>query len=147
MPVPPLPPLPDQAERLIDLGVHELAGRPAGDLHAAAAAGRPGSLLVIHPDLAPASMLAPLVHHRDKAGFVVVDMADVDYFRPVEPAAIPAAPIYLVDEVAAATSSRTGARTKRGRPSPRPGARRCCWPRACTGCCSSRTRWSAITAS
>jgi hypothetical protein len=94
-----LPPLPEQAERLIELGVHELAHLPAADLRAAAA-GPSDSLLVIHPDRAPASALVPLVRHRDKAGFVVVDMGDVDEFRPVEPVTVPDAPVYLVGEPA-----------------------------------------------
>jgi len=89
-----------QAERLIELGVHELAAVPATELRAAAASEAPGPLLVIHPDRAPASVLAPLVRHRDKPGFVVVDMADVDDFQPVAPESIPAAPVYLADDVA-----------------------------------------------
>src|SRR4051794_6772712 len=100
VPVPSLPPLTAQAERLIELGVHELAAVPATELRAAAASEAPGPLLVIHPDRAPASVLAPLVRHRDKPGFVVVDMADVDDFQPVAPESIPAAPVYLADDVA-----------------------------------------------
>ncbi|HWU12180.1 MAG TPA: DUF5701 family protein [Streptomyces sp.] len=99
--VPPLPPLPSiatQAERLIELGVHELARVPAEELRAFAANaghGSDGALLAVHPDRAPASALAPLLRRDDKPGFVVVDMPDVDLFAPtgVEP---PAAPLYLV---------------------------------------------------
>ena len=96
--VPPLPPLPDQAERLIELGMPEVAGLPADQLRAAAASGEAGALLVIHPDRVPASALAPLVRHHDKPGFVVVDMADVDEFTPVEPADVPSSPVYFVDQ-------------------------------------------------
>lgn len=96
--VPPLPSLTDQAERLIQLGVHDRAGLPADQLRAAAASSGTGALLVIHPDRAPASALVPLIRHADNAGFVVVDMADVDEFTPVEPADVPSTPVYLVQQ-------------------------------------------------
>ncbi|MFB7646410.1 DUF5701 family protein [Streptomyces sp. NPDC056084] len=104
---PPLPPLATQADRLIELGVHELAGIPAADLRGFAEAARRGSsarggglessdvLLAVHPDRVPASALAPLLRREGKPGFVVVDMADVDRFAPcgVE---VPNSPLYLV---------------------------------------------------
>ncbi|MFE7582936.1 DUF5701 family protein [Streptomyces gardneri] len=104
-PLPPLPPLAAQAERLIELGVHEIAGVSADALRtfaaeaAAAAAGDDrGALLAVHPDRAPASALAPLLRRADKPGFVVVDMPDVDDFAPsgIE---LPDAPFYLVTGV------------------------------------------------
>ncbi|MGV9573069.1 DUF5701 family protein, partial [Streptomyces nigra] len=70
-----LPPLAAQAERLIELGVHDLAKTPADSLRAfAGRAGdaHPGALLALHPDHVPASALAPLLRRRDKPGFVVV---------------------------------------------------------------------------
>ena len=76
-----LPSLPDQAERLVRLGVHDLAGIPADLLHEVAASGPSGSLLVTS---APASELAPLLRLGDKPGFVVEDMFDVDDFAPIE---------------------------------------------------------------
>ncbi|MEV0280785.1 DUF5701 family protein [Streptomyces sp. NPDC050610] len=96
--VPPLPPLAAQAERLIELAVHELAGIPADDLrtfaeNAAAEDGR--TLLAVHPDRVPASALAPLLRRADKPGFVVVDMPDVDQFAPSS-VELPDAPLYLV---------------------------------------------------
>ena len=95
----PLPPLTAQAERLIELGVHEIASlSPAELCDAAASAGpRDGALLVVHPDLAPASRLAGLVEREGRRGFVVVDMTDVDAFTPVPEAALPDSPVYLVD--------------------------------------------------
>ncbi|MEU1125093.1 DUF5701 family protein [Streptomyces sp. NPDC005899] len=81
----PLPPLTSQAERLIELGVHELAGVPADDLRAVAEGAGPadgGALLTLHPDRAPASALAPLLRRAGKPGFVVTDMSDVDRFTP-----------------------------------------------------------------
>ncbi|RSS85220.1 hypothetical protein EF903_21895 [Streptomyces sp. WAC05292] len=96
----PLPSLAAQAERLVELGVPELAGIPADRLRAYAATaggdGRDGGLLLaVHPDLAPASALAPLLRHGDKPGFVVTDMADVDRFTP-DGIDLPDAPLYVV---------------------------------------------------
>lgn len=92
-----LPSLSEQAERLIEFGVHRLAGLTVEQLQNVPH--RPGSLLVIHPDLVPASMLAPLLRVNDKPGFVVTDMADVDEFVPIPSAAVPDAQIYLVDDL------------------------------------------------
>jgi Family of unknown function (DUF5701) len=98
--LPTLPPAPAQAERLIALGVHEIAGLPAAELRAAAEAARePGALLVLHPERAPASALAPLVEHRGRAGFVVGDMTDVDAFGPIEQVRLPDGPAYLAVDV------------------------------------------------
>ncbi|WP_329619203.1 DUF5701 family protein [Streptomyces sp. NBC_01255] len=101
--VPPLPPLAAQAERLIELGVHEIAGVSADALRAfAAGAGADGdgsgALLAVHPDRAPASALAPLLSRDGKPGFVVVDMPDVDDFAPSD-ITLPDAPFYLVTGV------------------------------------------------
>ncbi|MCQ8771642.1 DUF5701 family protein [Streptomyces telluris] len=96
-----LPSLAAQAERLIELGVHELAGIPADELRAFAAnAGDEdgGALLAVHPDHAPASALAPLLRHDGKPGFVVTDMADVDDFAPCT-VELPDAPLYLVTDL------------------------------------------------
>ncbi|MFG3258655.1 DUF5701 family protein [Streptomyces sp. NPDC048172] len=103
--IPPLPPLPSvavQAERLIELGVHRTAGLSADELRAfAAETGADGggegggALLAVHPDRAPASALAPLLRHEEKPGFVVTDMPDVDEFAPVG-IELPEAPLYLV---------------------------------------------------
>ena len=82
-----LPSLPDQAERLVRLGVHDLAGIPADRLREVAAAGPADALLVTS---APASSLAPLLRLGDKAGFVVEDMTDVDDFAPT--VEVPATP-------------------------------------------------------
>lgn len=102
--LPVLPPLGVQAERLIELGVHDIAGLPAAELRAfaeAAAAGEgaaagAGALLAVHPDRAPASALAPLLYRDGKPGFVVTDMPDVDLFTPLETDALPDTPLYLL---------------------------------------------------
>jgi hypothetical protein len=95
-----LPPLSAQAERLIDRGAHEIGGFSAAELRTAA--GRIDSdaaLLVLHPDRAPASRLAPLVEHDGKHGFAVVDMTDVDDFSPIASVTLPAGPVYLVEKL------------------------------------------------
>ncbi|MFG2823405.1 DUF5701 family protein [Kitasatospora sp. NPDC048365] len=86
-----------QAERLIELGVAELAGLSAAELRAFAEAAGPaaeGALLAVHPDRAPASALAPLLRREGRPGFVVTDMTDVDRFAPT--VTVPDAPLYLV---------------------------------------------------
>ncbi|MFJ3663832.1 DUF5701 family protein [Streptomyces sp. NPDC090119] len=93
-------PLTTQAERLIELGVHEIAGLSAAEVRAAASvAGESDALLAVRPDLAPASRLAPLLRRRDKAGFVVTDMTDVDLFAPFDAIDLPDTPLYLVGGV------------------------------------------------
>lgn len=67
-----LPSIREQADRLIELGVHDIAGLPAERLRNAPDIA--GSLLVVHPRLAPPSALAPLLRVNDKPGFVVADM-------------------------------------------------------------------------
>ncbi|MGW7455022.1 DUF5701 family protein [Streptomyces sp. NPDC054787] len=99
----PLPPLVTQADHLIRLGVHELAGITDDELRtfaaqaAAAVGGSDGgdALLAVHPDRAPASVLAPLLHRDGKSGFVVTDMTDVDQFTP-SAVELPDGPLYLV---------------------------------------------------
>ncbi|CAL9373817.1 hypothetical protein SUDANB108_00918 [Streptomyces sp. enrichment culture] len=97
--LPALPAASAQAERLIELGVHEIAGLPAGEIRAFAATARAdGALLAVHPDRAPASALAPLLRRGDRPGFVVVDMPDVDAFAP-SGVDLPDAPLYFVTGV------------------------------------------------
>ncbi|MFE6520789.1 DUF5701 family protein [Streptomyces sp. NPDC057794] len=97
--LPALPAASAQAERLIELGVHEIAGLSAGEIRAFAAAARAdGALLAVHPDRAPASALAPLLRRGDRPGFVVVDMPDVDAFAP-SGVDLPDAPLYFVTGV------------------------------------------------
>ncbi|MEU8652526.1 DUF5701 family protein [Streptomyces sp. NPDC048737] len=99
--VPALPSPSAQAERLIELGVHEIAELSAADLRsftesAEASRGGAGALLAVHPDRAPASALAPLLRLDGKPGFVVTDMPDVDLFAPLDGVAPPDAPLYLL---------------------------------------------------
>jgi len=99
--LPALPALSAQAERLIELGVHELAGLSAVELRTFAAAAEvpadgDSALLAVHPDRAPASALAPLLRRDGKAGFVVTDMPDVDLFAPLDTVVLPDALLYLL---------------------------------------------------
>ena len=93
-----LPRLGQQVERLIALGVHEIGGLSARELRAAVL-DRDGvdGLLVLHPEWAPASSLAPLLEHDGKRGFVVADMTDVDGFSPIASVTLPTGPVYRVD--------------------------------------------------
>ncbi|MFF4485320.1 DUF5701 family protein [Streptomyces sp. NPDC001544] len=99
--VPALPALGAQAERLIESGVHEIAGLTAAAIRAFAETAEArtrgdGALLAVHPDRAPASALAPLLSRAGKPGFVVTDMTDVDLFTPLDTIALPDTPLYLV---------------------------------------------------
>ena len=89
----PLPSLLDQADRLVRLGVHDLAGIAAERLHEVARDGDAGGLLVTS---APASALAPLLTRGTQEGFVVEDMTDLDSFAPTEAAPVPRTTPYVV---------------------------------------------------
>ena len=97
-----LPSVRVQSARLLGLGVHELASNLAGPLRRLARDGAESastSLLAVHPDVVPASALAPLLRRGEQPGFVVVDMSDVDRFTPLDGLAVPDAPLYLVDGI------------------------------------------------
>lgn len=104
---PALPPLSAQAELLVARGVPTGRISPAALRDAAAALERTapaGSLLVVHPRVVPPSALAghlrleTTVRGRpvERAGFVVVDMTDVDDFAPVPGVDVPDADFYAV---------------------------------------------------
>jgi hypothetical protein len=95
---PTLPSLAAQAERLIELDVHKIAGLSAAELRvfAEAAGGEDSGLLAVHPDRAPASALAPLLCREGKPGFIVTDMTDVDQFAPIDTVELPDSPLYLL---------------------------------------------------
>lgn len=94
-----LPSVQEQADRLIRLGAHEIAGLAPAELRAAAENLRGQGLLVLHPERAPVSRLAPLLRHAGKPGFVVVDMTDVDAFAPLRTVEVPERPAYLLEDV------------------------------------------------
>lgn len=93
-----LPKISEQADRLIDLGVHQIAAITASELRAAAV-DCVDALLVIRSDRAPASALTPLLDHRNKTGFVVIDMPDVDEFAAINGVTLPDTPLYLLHDV------------------------------------------------
>lgn len=93
---PALPALTDQVERLVSLGVLDLAGLDVARVRAAVAAVDVPGLLVVDRALAPASRLAPLLRLGERAGFVVEDMTDVDAFAPLEGLDVPDSPVYIV---------------------------------------------------
>jgi hypothetical protein len=95
----PLPSLTDQVDRLVTLGVPALAGMSVEGFRAAIPTPRhvEGSLLVISPTAVPPSALAPVLQHKEKPGFVVTDMGDVDLFAPIPEVAQPDGFAYVVN--------------------------------------------------
>ncbi len=94
-----LPPVGDQAEHLISLGVHHTARLSAKWLRETTSRSGAEGLLVIRQDLAPASVLATAITVNGRHGFVVSDMSDVDEFTPISSIEVPAAPIYLLRDL------------------------------------------------
>ena len=95
-----LPSVRAQADRLLELGISQLASAAAQPLRTLARSGDGdggGALLAVHPDLVPTSVLALLLRRGDRPGFVVTDMDDVDLFQPIEGLDVPDAPVYLLD--------------------------------------------------
>ncbi|MBO0676030.1 hypothetical protein JRC04_00990 [Mycolicibacterium sp. S2-37] len=89
-----LPTPAEQARRLVDARIPELAGISADVLDASAAHAPDDAVLVIHPRLLPPSVLTPAITWRGRPAFVVEDMTDVDDFAPVDD--LPDAPVYAV---------------------------------------------------
>lgn len=75
-------------DRWIDLDAADPGPRPT-----------PDAVLAIHHDAVPAADLAPLLRHRDKPGFVVVDLTDLADFRPTPGVEIPDRPLYWLHDV------------------------------------------------
>lgn len=90
-----------QVQRLIDLGVAELAGLTPAALtaHADDLPDQPGTVLAIHPELVPPRALTPLLNRVGKPGFVVVDLTDLEQFEPIVGLEIPDRPLYLLHDV------------------------------------------------
>lgn len=57
------------------------------------------ALLAVHPDLLPASRLAPQLALGERRGFVVEDMTDVDAFTPQSHATPPGPGLYIVRDL------------------------------------------------
>ncbi|MGK5684244.1 DUF5701 family protein [Actinoplanes sp. URMC 104] len=90
--------LTDQLHRLLEAGLADVTGTTAAELAACVAAlpDEPRGVLVVHPTLATARQLAPLLRHRDKPGFVVDDLTDLEQFVPLDGLTVPDRPLYLL---------------------------------------------------
>ncbi|WP_430790438.1 DUF5701 family protein [Actinoplanes sp. G11-F43] len=92
--------LSQQLDRLLEAGLAEVTGVAPADLAAQVAAlpDEPQSVLAVHPGLATARQLAPLLRHHGKPGFVVEDMTDLEAFVAIErvAAVLPERPFYLL---------------------------------------------------
>ena len=87
-----------QVRRLVELGVPELAGVGAAEF-TGYADGLPeaaDALVVVHPSLVAPSRLAGRLCRDGKPGFVVVDLADLDEFAPIDGVPVPDRPLYFV---------------------------------------------------
>ncbi|GAA0242712.1 DUF5701 family protein [Cryptosporangium japonicum] len=90
-----------QLDRLLDAGLADVTGRSPAELatYVAALPDEPDSVLAVHPMLATARQLAPLLRHHDKPGFVVDDMIDLEEFVPIDGLDRPDRPLYLVHDL------------------------------------------------
>lgn len=106
--LPALPPLTEQAERLIATGALDGVGSKVtadeiravtADLEHRAAA---GALLVVSDRVLPVRTLVPHLKRASggqaRSGFIVVDMDDVDEFVPTVEAPVPDAIVYAIDD-------------------------------------------------
>lgn len=85
-----------QVDRLASLGVADLAGMTGDEFRKLGDGLDDHGVLCVHPALVPPSLMAPLLRHDDKPGFVVEDMTDLDDFRPIEAVQLPDRPLYLL---------------------------------------------------
>ena len=85
-----------QVERLVTLGVAELAGITDDEFRNLGHGLGDDGVVCVHPALVPPSRLAPLLRHDGKPGFVVEDMTDLDEFAPIDPVQVPDRPLYLM---------------------------------------------------
>lgn len=85
-----------QADRLVDLGVPELAGTTAEGFLGLADGLEGDGVLCVHPSLVPPSRLVPLLRHDGRPGFVVEDMTDLDDFAAIAAVDVPDRPLYLL---------------------------------------------------
>ncbi len=90
-----------QLGRLLDLGLADLTGVSARTLtdQAQTLPHEPNAILAIHPSLASARSLAPLLSRDGKEGFVVEDLTDLEQFEDIEGLAVPDSPLYLVQDI------------------------------------------------
>ncbi len=106
-PLPVLPSLVEQAERVISAGViHERSALAADELRGRAAQLQrrttPGALLVIAESVLPSRSLVVHLTRSDRgeerSGFVVVDWEDLEDFAPTAAARVPEAAVYAIED-------------------------------------------------
>lgn len=85
-------------DHLLELGLAEATGLSQRELlaHARGLPDAPG-VVAVHPGLADARRLTPLLHRSGKPGFVVEDLTDLEEFS--DQVDIPEAPLYLLKDV------------------------------------------------
>lgn len=83
-----------QIDRLIELGVPALAELTPDQFRDLAAGLPDRGLLVVAPRLVRPRLLAPLLRHQGKDGFVVEDMTDLDEFS--DRVEVPDADLYVI---------------------------------------------------
>lgn len=86
--------VPEQIERLVALGVPELAGLTSDDFRRLGANLPADGVVVVGPGLVTPRLLAPLLESSGKPGFVVEDLTDLDDFA--DQVEVPAAGLYLI---------------------------------------------------
>ncbi|MFG1992547.1 DUF5701 family protein [Actinoplanes sp. NPDC048988] len=89
-----------QLNRLIEAGLTDVTGVSPAELaaHVAELPDEPHGVLAVHATLATARQLAPLLRHRDKPGFVVEDLTDLEDFVPLDGLDVPAGPLYVIHD-------------------------------------------------
>lgn len=94
-------PLTHRIDALLAAGVAQAASITPAELrgYAAALPDEPGVIIAVHPRLASACTLAPLLRLQAKPGFVVTDLADLTDFEPITGVEIPDAPLYLIHDI------------------------------------------------
>jgi hypothetical protein len=90
-----------QLTRLSELGLADIAGISESLLsrYAHALPDEPGAVLAVHPSLASARHLAPLLRRALKPGFVVGDLTDLEQFDAIGGLEVPDSPLYLVHDL------------------------------------------------
>jgi|SRR5690625_347387 len=89
-----------QVEKLVALGVPELAGHTTESFsNLASELLSSQGLIAIHPKLVKPSVLAQLMQREGKPGFVVSDLNDLEEFHPIDEVEIPDQPLYVIYDV------------------------------------------------
>ena len=89
-----------QLDRLLEAGLTGVTGRTPAELATSVAdlPDEPHGVLAVHPTLATARQLAPLLCRDGRPGFVVGDLTDLEQFVPIAGLARPDRPLYVIGE-------------------------------------------------